>query len=345
MSDEAAIKDMNAALVEGHDIVRLTDNNWTQRNPKPRPSWRDHAFTAKQLQSKHFPEIKYVVPDLLPEGLSLLAGRPKIGKSWFALDVAIAVAGGRVCLGDLMPESGDVLYCALEDNERRLKKRIAKILGSKDALWPDRLTFSTSWPRLREKGEQYIEEWAKSVPNPRLVVLDVLASVLPITTKDGYAQDYLALTKLHRLANDRAFGVLALHHQRKGEAEDPLDTVSGTLGIVGCADTTLILASGNAGKTLYVRGRDIEEAEHAIEFDAALCRWRILGSADDIRRSETRRKILAALASNDTPMGPKEIASASGLREEVVRQRLGDMLEDSQVIKVSHGKYTNLPLQ
>jgi hypothetical protein len=338
MSEEISIKDANEALIKGYNVLGAADDAW--QAPR-KPSWRDHSLTAKQLQSNTYPAIKFVVPDLIPEGLSLLVGRPKIGKSWLALDIALSIASGRACLGDREPEAGDVLYCALEDNERRLKNRISKLLGVNRMQWPERLTFSTKWRRLNAGGVNDISDWAANAEQPRLVLLDTLANVRPINTQDGYAADYAALTTVHRLANDLGIGVVALHHQRKVDAEDPLDTVSGTLGIVGCADTSLILSSGKSGKTLYVRGRDIEEAEHAIEFDAATCRWRILGSAEDVRRSETRRKILAALIEHGDVMGPREIAEATGLPETVVKVRLGDMLRDGEVLKRGHGRYVH----
>src|SRR5262245_6276525 len=93
------------------------------------PSWRDHVFTAADLRNRPFPPICYVVPDLIPEGLSIMAGRPKIGKSWLALDLCIAVAAGRICFGERKPVPGDVLYAALEDNPRRLQRRLDKLLS------------------------------------------------------------------------------------------------------------------------------------------------------------------------------------------------------------------------
>jgi len=82
------------------------------------PWWRQGAITAAELQTKQFPPLRFVVPDLIPEGLTLLAGKPKVGKSWMVLDIAIAVASGRYTLGNLKPEQGDVLYLALEDGGR-----------------------------------------------------------------------------------------------------------------------------------------------------------------------------------------------------------------------------------
>ena len=93
------------------------------------PSRRKHTFTAADLQHQEFPPVQYCVPDLIPEGLTLLAGKPKIGKSWLALDICIAVASGRYCLGERKPDTGDVLYAALEDNKRRLQRRVDRLLS------------------------------------------------------------------------------------------------------------------------------------------------------------------------------------------------------------------------
>jgi RecA-family ATPase len=206
-------------------------------------------------------------------------------------------------------------------------------------MWPDRLTISTRWKRLNDGGARELVEWISSVPKPRLIILDTLASVRPINTRDGYAQDYAALEQVHRIANDYGIGIVVLHHQRKVEAQDPLDTISGTLGLAGCADTSLVLSGNSSGKSLYLRGRDVEEAEHAIQFDAQACRWKILGDAADVRRSETRNKILGVLKASDAPIGPKEIAEQSGLSEDVVKNRLLAMVKDGEVLKKGHGKY------
>src|SRR5262249_49789922 len=188
------------------------------------PSWRDHIFTAAELQRKTFPPVTYCVPGLIPEGLTIIAGKPKIGKSWLALDICIAIAAGRFCLGDCRPAQGDVLYAAMEDNPRRLQRRIDKILSPLNAAWPDRLTLVTSWRRLDKGGVADILEWIEQVQAPRLVVLDTLAGVKPIRTQQGYAEDYESLAALHRLANDKGVSIIVLHHTRKMEADDPRDS-------------------------------------------------------------------------------------------------------------------------
>ena len=224
--------------------------------------WRSRVFTAATLRKMVFPPVSYVVPGIIPEGLTILAGRPKIGKSWLALDLAIGISADQKVLGNIIADEGDVLYLALEDNPRRLRRRITKLVSFFGGDWPERLTLATQWRRLDQGGVEDIESWCDSVSAPRLVLLDTLAGVRPARNGSDtlYEGDYRALRDVHKLANDRAMGVVALHHTRKMDADDPVDTISGSLGLAGAADTCLILARGSKGTTLYVRGRDVEES-------------------------------------------------------------------------------------
>ena len=315
-------------------------NGGRGRIDRREPSWRDHVFTAAALRAKSFPPISYVVPDLIPEGLSIIAGRPKIGKSWLALDLCIAVSAGRMCLGERQPVQGDVLYAALEDNPRRLQRRIDKLLSPFGAQWPERLTLATSWRRLDKGGVEDIAQWTESVAEPRLCILDTLAGVRPIRTREGYTEDYKSVAALHRMAKERdGLGVLALHHTRKMEAEDPIDTISGTLGLPGCVDTALVVARTSKGTTLYVRGRDIEEAEYAIIFDKHSCRWSILGNASDVQRSQERGRILEVLDESPKALSPQDIVKRTGMQPNSVWQLLHKMALDGQVAKAARGRY------
>ena len=302
-------------------------------------SWRDHVFTAAELQRKTFPPVSYCVPDLIPEGLTIIAGKPKIGKSWLALDVCIAVAAGRICLGERKPTQGAVLYAAMEDNPRRLQRRIDRLLSPVSTEWPHRLTLANSWQRLDKGGVDDIRQWIEHTDNPRLVILDTLAGVKPIRTREGYTEDYESLAALHRLANEKGVSIIVLHHTRKMEAEDPVDTVSGTLGLAGCADSVLVLARSSQGTTLYVRGRDIEEAEHAVSFEKAGCRWTILGDASEVHRSNERGRILAALAEAKEALTPQDIVASTGMSPTNVWQMLHRMAVDGDIVKVGRGKY------
>jgi AAA domain len=316
----------------------------TKFNPSAAPaqaSWRDYVFTAAELQRQIFAPVSYCVPHLIPEGLTMIAGKPKIGKSWLALDICIAVAAGRSCLGDRKPIQGDVLYAAMEDNPRRLQRRIDKLLSPVSAQWPKRLTLANSWRRLDKGGVNDIRQWIEHAAEPRLIVLDTLASVKPIRTAQGYTEDYESIAELHRLASETGVSIILLHHTRKMEAEDPVDTVSGTLGLAGCADSVLILARSPQGTTLYVRGRDIEEAEHAVTFDNNGCRWTILGNAVDVHRSNERGSILAVLSEAPEPMGPSEIAAVAKMPVNNAKQLLHKMAAAGEVEKIGRGQYVH----
>jgi hypothetical protein len=307
--------------------------------------WRANVFTASQLRIETFPEVSFVIPGLIPEGLSILAGRPKIGKSWLALDIAFAVASEKFyCMGDKEPMRGDVLYCALEDNPRRLQRRIKKILTwCNDLPWPERLSLATSWRRLDNGGVDDLREWGESVTDPRLVILDTLAGVRPERRgiESVYDGDYRALAEIHAWANKLGVAVVVLHHTRKMEAEDPLDSISGSLGLAGCADTSLVLNRSSQGTTLYLRGRDIEETEHAVSFDPTTCRWTILGEAAEIHRSKSRGAVLAVLEEAKEPLSPAEIAANASLTKNNVDQLLHRMMHSGEVIKVSRGQYAS----
>ena len=138
-----------------------------------------------------FAALKFIVPGLIVEGCVLLAGLPKAGKSWFLYDVALAVASSRYCLGDKKCEGGDVLYLALEDNDRRMQFRATKLLPTFSGQWPERFSYQTQWPRAHEGGIEAIDQWCETHPDARLVVVDILARFrAPSSNKNAYEQDY-----------------------------------------------------------------------------------------------------------------------------------------------------------
>ena len=330
-----------AQAVEHADEVNGPDAQPKGDEQPKATGWQAHVFTAAALRTMQFPEISYIVPGIIPEGLTILAGRPKIGKSWMALDIAIGVATGKPVLGSVHVEQGDVLYCCLEDNKRRLQRRVTKLLSPFSDEWPERLTLTTRWRRLDQGGVEDIEAWCNSVPEPRLVLLDTLAGVRPTrgNAESLYESDYRALLDVHRLSNERGIGAAALHHTRKMEADDPIDTISGSLGLPGVADTCLILAKTTQGTTLYIRGRDIEECERAIIFGSGNCKWTLLGDAAEVHRSDGRKKILDALAKATDLMTPGEIEAATGIKRNSVDQFLLQMKASGEVVQIKRGHY------
>jgi hypothetical protein len=300
----------------------------------------NRAISAKELNAMRFEPIKYVVPGVIVEGLTLLAAKPKMGKSWMMLHAAAAVARGGFTLGDIHCTEGDVLYCALEDNLRRLQSRMTKLLGTQE--WPERLSFRCEMPRLVEGGLQTIKEWIKAANHPRLVIIDTLAMVrAPKKAQESsYDADYGAVKELRALANEYGIAIVLVHHLRKQEADDAFDTVSGTLGLTGAPDTILVLRRDTSGNTvLHGRGRDLVEIEKAMNFNPDACTWTIAGEVRDVRISNERKAILAAMREIELPASPTDIAGAANIKPANVKKLLPKMMDDGTVRKCDYGKY------
>jgi hypothetical protein len=311
--------------------------------PAEADGWRQKVFDAATLQTMRFPPLKFVLPDFVPEGATLLVSRPKLGKSWLVLDLAIATAAERFTLGELKPSPGDVLYLALEDGKRRLQRRITKLLPTFSPLWPSQLKIATEWRRADRGGLADIENWITSVEAPRLVIIDTLAQFrkMSVGKTQAYTDDYAAISDLQKLASKHNVGIVIVHHDRKAEADDVFDTVSGTLGLPAAADTILIMKRHAGGVTLYVRGRDIEESETALQFNKASCKWSILGVAAEVFRSAERGRVLAALAGAVGGLGVSEIAQAAELPNRNAADRLlWKMFKDEEVVRVRRGVYS-----
>jgi hypothetical protein len=300
------------------------------------------ASSAEGLKAMIFEAFKYVVPGILVEGLTLFAGKPKIGKSWLLLHAAIAVARGGFTLGELHCIEGDVLYCALEDSPRRLQSRLTKLLGISQE-WPKQLFYYCELPRLSLGGLDAIRNWITSKPNPRLVIIDTLAMVRAPKKRDEstYDADYAAVLELRKLASEFGIAIVVVHHLRKADADDAFDTISGTLGLTGAPDTILVLKRDASGMfVLHGKGRDPIEIEKAMEFDGEACTWRMTGDATATRRSAERQAVLDAVAEAGEPIGPNDIAAATGMRAGNVRRLLGKLVNEGAIQKASYGRYT-----
>jgi AAA domain len=203
---------------------------------RPRTLW-----TAAELMATDFPEPRWAVPGLVTEGVNLLAGPPKVGKSWLTLGLSLAVASGEIALSALKVEQGPALYLALEDTPRRLKDRLGRMLAGDPA--PEALTLATVCPPLPDGGDALIAAWLKRNPDARLVVIDVFARIRGATPPGAsvYDADYAAVVRAKVLADHFGVPFLLVHHVRKAGSTDFLETVSGSNGLAGAADTVLVL--------------------------------------------------------------------------------------------------------
>lgn len=319
---------------------RSTVSNGSTNGHKNNPG-RCLVSSGVDLLAKEFPEHKFAVPGILPEGLIFAAGAPKLGKSWWGLGLSIAVAAGGMALGQIPVEQGEVLFLGLEDTERRLQSRVRTIL--RDDPCPTGFYYGTEWDRLTEGGEEALSEWLDQHPDCRLVILDVFAKLRPQVSERGdrYLADYQAAQPLKALADRHKLALLAFHHTRKADSDDFVESISGTQGLAGAADAILVMkrSRGQADATLQVTGRDVEERDFALRFAPDLCTWELLGDAAEWAISEERRKIRELLGDSSEPLGPKAISERLGLKYDSVRVILGKMVGEGQVRKVGRGLY------
>src|SRR5438874_6883213 len=219
---------------DGFDPRAAADAAWNAQRGKPNRAGTDAPFTlttAADLVAREFREPKWAVPQIVAEGLTILAGKPKTGKSWAALDFAVAVAGGYSALGNVECQQGDVLLLSLEDNDRRLNQRLKAVLQGQPA--PAALQIATQWRRADAGGLNDRHAWLGAHPNSRLVVIDTLQMIRSDRSKTAgvYADDYQAIGRLKALADKWNVAFIVVHHLRKEAAGDPLESVSGTAGI------------------------------------------------------------------------------------------------------------------
>ena len=209
---------------------------------------RLQLINAQELRCKVFQPIKWAIPGMIPSGLSILGGGPKIGKSIMALQLGIGVAIGGYVFGKIQVQQGDVLYLALEDNERRLQERIENSNAIDENNDISRLTLAYTVPRQHEGGLEFIEWWLREHPEARLVIIDTLQKFRKQLSNKAnvYAEDYDVLSEIKHIADKYDVAILILHHLKKIRPKDELtmdwiDFFSGSVGISGSADALFIL--------------------------------------------------------------------------------------------------------
>jgi RecA-family ATPase len=306
------------------------------------------------LDIQEFPPLDFAVPGIIPEGLTFNVGAPKIGKSWLVLGHGLAVAsGGRTLHSIEVGPARPALYLALEDGDRRLQDRCRKLLGREPI--PALLDYLT---RV-EPGQVLatIAAWLElhGTRQP-LIILDTLGKVMPpaLPGESAYSRDYRVGNALRALCDQHpGMALVVNHHDRKAEADDFVDTVSGTHGLAGAADTVIVLTRSRyeTAGLLKVTGRDIREAEYALEFkdgyywqldganleEAASCarEARLRGGVSD-RSAE----IIAYVAANPPHVRSAEVEEKFG---QDARRYLKRLADSGRLRRLSRGLYTSVP--
>lgn len=303
----------------------------------------DKRISAAELMKRTFQEPRWAVPGILPEGLSILGGKPKKHKSFFGLNAGLVITSGKLLFGKIQVEKGPVIYLALEDSLRRVQERLDVMLQGEEA--PEQLYICNAIDGDGDANLRQLEEEIKKIPNLRLVVIDTLAKFFPSKNQNSvsnYEDDYQRIAKIKSLADKYCISILLIHHLRKQEAENVMDTFLGSQGLTGAADGLLAMVdgTGQSDRNLIITGRDIEETTLCLKFDPDIFQWTMLGNASETRRTPMQQKISDVLKGSTESLTPTIIAEKTGLREQYVKNTLPKLTREGVIIKTDRGLYT-----
>ena len=245
---------------------------------------KEPLFTidGETLADIYLPPTKFAVQSLLPQGVAILGGAPKVGKSWLVLDLCIRIAKGE-SIWNLPTEKGSTLYLCLEDTLRRIQERLNIIT---DEI-PDNVFFATEAKTLEGGLCQQIMAFVYEHPDTRLVVIDTFQLVRKDVTDISYGNDYQEIQEFKKLADKLGISLLLVHHLRKQGDSDPLNKLSGSTGISGAVDAVFVLERSKRSSehaTLLCTGRDIPYREIELQFEKDSCAWSLI--ADSMEKPE-----------------------------------------------------------
>ncbi len=312
-------------------------------NGKPKvakPEYDVQAISAFDLWDADVPEPEAIVEGVLYRGLTLLAGRPKIGKSLAALDLAMAIASGRNAFG-VMPvkASGGVLYCDLENSRGTTKKRLRNFLSERTPYLQN-LTFIRRLPKINEGGLDLLDEMLTAHPR-ELVVIDTLAKIVtPDKNRDAVRSDYTEVDRVRKLTEKHHCALLLVCHTRKMDADYAVDAVSGTTGVTAAADCVLVLKrDGRGGYVLSVNGRDVESTDFAMDFNNG--HWKLRGAANLTNLTDAQQDVLKVFEreGKDAMLPVEKIARLAGRQLPATHVLVHRMVEDGLIQRVSRGLY------
>jgi hypothetical protein len=305
-----------------------------QLNGNGVPPVNAQRWIVAELLQAEFPEPVWIIPGMLPARLSILGGRPKVGKSWLLLQIAFAVGvGGRLFDQEIDP--GKVLYLALEDSPKRLQKRVKAIGIPANAG----IMFHTEWRPLHQGGmDDLLVEI--EVNDYKLVIVDTLSRATPGVDQNDPTIIGPIMAQLQTMASSHNICIVVCDHIRKpmGKVGDPIDDIIDSTAKKAIADTILALykEQGKPGAVLMGRGRDVDEIDLKLKFDGLSKCWQSEGNAKDLTLTERRGEILNAL----DELGASQLQQISdliGQPKSNTHTRLQDLCNAGMVVRYTVG--------
>jgi hypothetical protein len=300
-------------------------------------------ITLDELMSMELKPTKWMIPGILPEGISKLEAQPKIGKSWMAIDMAVGMALGGQVMGRKV-DTKRVLFIGLEDSKQRLHSRIRKQSHLEQTpISSPNLQLAVEW-EIGAEGLIHLSNQLR-YHHVDFIVIDTYARFFCPRDSNDYGESTGILASLKSLVDEHKTSILLIHHTKKNQTADDFVTHGiGSTGVAGGVDTILSLSKkrNQQDGILRITGRDCEEQELGIHFDIATCRWMVIGSAAEITDSRERQEIIDILKAAKGSMGPRDIAGALGKNVGAVKFLLSKMVNDGLITRLHRGEYIPL---
>lgn len=218
-----------------------------------------HTISMTELYQTAFRSRPPIIDGLLYAGAYILAGAPKIGKSFLVAQIAYHVSTGRK-LWNFDVHQGTVLYLALEDDYQRIQSRMFMMYGVNDT---PNLHFATAAGKIGNGLDEQLENFMREHPDTKLIIIDTMQKIRELGGESySYASDYEIIGRLKQFADKYCICVLTVHHTRKQPAGDSFEMISGTTGLLGCADGSLLMQKKKRTAleaTIDVVGRDQQD--------------------------------------------------------------------------------------
>ena len=214
------------------------------------------TITMQELYENVYQSRPPIIDGLLYSGTYLFAGAPKVGKSFFMAQLAYHVSTGQT-LWEYEVHQGTVLYLALEDDYQRLQERMFRMFGVDGT---DRLHFAVFAKQLGNGLDEQLEKFMREHPDTKLIIIDTLQKIRELGGETySYADDYQIVGRLKQFADKNGVCLVLVHHTRKTPSGDKFEMISGTTGLLGCADGAFVLQKEkrtDSAAVLDVVGRD-----------------------------------------------------------------------------------------
>lgn len=322
---EKTAPDSSVGADEGQPIQKDNNNSISNSDPKindpaskTKESMRDkrrkmqsmfdpnslYTISMTELYQNTYKSRSAIIEGVLYPGTYLLAGAPKIGKSFLVAQLAYHVSTGKELWG-YQVRQGTVLYLALEDDHRRLQERMYRMFGTDSS---EKLFFATCAKQIGNGLEDQLKKFMNDHPDTKLVILDTLQKIREVgNEKNSYAKDYEIIGKLKQITDESGCCFLLVHHTRKQQADDKFDMISGTNGLLGSADGAFMLVKEkrtDQTATLDVSGRDQKDQRIYLTRDNERLIWELdhVEAEPWVEPTDAVLEAIAALVNETAPV-------------------------------------------